>query len=260
VSTTDLRDVAAAVQERVSYLTCATEAPADDGWIMCSALVADPALVRQEIEATLQGRRTDDLQVAASLYVQSYAYRVASLAVAAHALDLPSPTCHPEALAVRVQRHRPARIAVLDPVCRAMDAPALAERLLEGHLRPFITTVRASTRIGQRLLWGNVASAIASIFGAVQSIGAGGDPIVRQRAAAFHAAAEPWLGGLGEWSELEVPGAFGWYWNRTSCCLWYQTDGGWYCEDCSLHDRAELDSARSAALVGNVGNVGSDRS
>ena len=44
MSSTDLRDVAAAVQERVSYLTCATEAPADDGWIMCSALVADPAL------------------------------------------------------------------------------------------------------------------------------------------------------------------------------------------------------------------------
>ena len=56
---------------------------------------------------------------------------------------------------------------------------------------------------------------------------AGPDVVVTHGAAAFHAAAEPWLGGLGEWSELEVPGAFGWYWNLTSCCLWYQTDGGW---------------------------------
>jgi ferric iron reductase protein FhuF len=251
VSDAELRHVATAVQERVPYLTCATEAPAADGWIRCAALVADPALVRHEIEATRPGRRTDDIQVAASLYVQSYAYRVASLAVAAYALDLPSPSCDPEVLAVQVQRYRPARIAVLDPVCHSLGAPALAARLLDGHLGPFIATVRASTRIGKRLLWGNAASAIASIFGAVHASAPGGDPAVRRRAALFLDAAQPWLSGLGEWSELEVPGAFGWYWNRTSCCLWYQTDGGWYCEDCSLHDRSELQASRAAALAGS---------
>jgi ferric iron reductase protein FhuF len=251
VSRGELGRVAEAVQARVTYLTCATDAPEADGWIRCADLVADPALVRREIEATLPGRRTDDIQVAASLYVQSYAYRVASLAVAAYALDLPSPSCDPDVLAVLVQRHRPARIAVLDPVCHRLDAPALAARLLDRHLRPFIATVRDSTRIGQRLLWGNVASAIASIFGAMHSVGPCGDPGVRRRAELFHEAAEPWLGGLGEWSELELPGAFGWYWNRTSCCLWYQTDGGRYCEDCSLHDRAELDASRAAALAGS---------
>jgi FhuF 2Fe-2S C-terminal domain/Ferric iron reductase FhuF-like transporter len=251
MSGAELRSVAAAVQERVSYLTCATEAPAAEGWIGCSELVTDPALVRREIEATLPGRRTDDLQVAASLYAQSYAYRVASLAVAAYALELPSPSCDPAALAIQVQRHRPARIAVLDPVCRSVDASKLARELLDGHLSPFIGTVRESTRIGQRLLWGNVASALASIFGAAHATGPCGDPAVRQRAGTFLAAAEPWLGGLGEWTHLEAPGAFGWYWNRTSCCLWYQTDGGWYCEDCSLHDRAELEAARAAALVGS---------
>ena len=96
----ELGRVAAAVQARVPYLSCATEAPATDGWIGCAELVADPALVRHEIEATMPGRRTDDIQVAASLYVQSYAYRVASLAVAAYALDLPSPSCEPDDLAV----------------------------------------------------------------------------------------------------------------------------------------------------------------
>jgi len=251
VSKGELGRVAAAVQARVPYLSCATDAPATDGWIGCAELVADPSLVRHEIEGTMPGRRTDDSQVAASLYVQSYAYRVASLAVAAYALDLPSPSCEPDVLAVLVQRHRPARIAVLDPVCHRLDAPALAARLLDGHLRPFIATVRESTRIGQRLLWGNAASAIASIFGAVHSVAPCGDPAVRWRAELFHQAAEPWLGGLGEWSQLERPGAFGWYWNRTSCCLWYQTEGGWYCEDCSLHDRAELEASRAAALVGS---------
>ena len=67
----------------------------------------------------------------------------------------------------------------------------------------------------------------------------------------FYAAAGPWLGGLGEWSEHEAPGALGWYWTRTSCCLWYQTEGGWYCEDCSLHDPSELAVRRRVDLIGS---------
>jgi hypothetical protein len=85
----------------------------------------------------------------------------------------------------------------------------------------------------------------------MHSVGPCGDAAVRWRAELFHQAAAPWLGGLGEWSQLERPGAVGWYWNRTSCCLWYQTEGGWYCEDCSLHDRVELEASRAAALAGS---------
>ena len=75
---------------------------------------------------------------------------------------------------------------------------------------------------------------------------------VRARAAEFERAASPWLDGLGHYSSLEAPPALGWYWNRTSCCLWYQTTSGSYCEDCSLHDPADLAARRLSAIHGGT--------
>ena len=249
---TELAEVVSAVQARVSYLRCHEDAPPADGWISCAALIASPERLGAEIGATAPGRGTKDPQVAASLYTQAYAFRVPSIAVAAFALGLPVPQTSPEVTAIRISRHRPADLAILTPRCREIPAPALAQELLEGHLGRFVLAVRAVTRVGERLLWGNVAASLATIFRAVQSNGPLGDPAVRARAAEFERAASPWLDGLGHYSSLEAPPALGWYWNRTSCCLWYQTTSGSYCEDCSLHDPADLAARRLSAIHGGT--------
>jgi ferric iron reductase protein FhuF len=246
---TGLPEVISAVQARVSYLRCATDAPPADGWTMCADLIGDPDLLRAEIDATAAGRGTTDPQVAASLYAQAYAFRVPSIAVAAYALGLPIPSTTPTTTAVRIARHRPAELAITDPSCAAMDVTDLAETLLDGHLAPFVEAVRATTQIGARLLWGNVAASIATIFRAVQSSGPLGDPDVRERAAAFEEVARAWLDGLGSYSTVAAPDVLGWYWTRTSCCLWYQTSSGHYCDDCSLHDPDELAARRVAELT-----------
>ncbi|MCU1346416.1 MAG: ferric iron reductase [Acidimicrobiia bacterium] len=251
--TGSLSEVVAQIQQWVAYLRCATEAPEGDGWIACSALIADPALLRAEIDATAAGRETDDPQVAASLYVQSYAFRVASIAVAAYALGLPVPSTAPEVTAIRITRSRPGEVAITEPHCRAIAVAPLVTELFEGHLEPFVASVRSGTRIGERLLWGNVAASVATVFRAVQSSTPGaGDAIVRERAGAFEYAAEPWLGGLGQYSTLAVEERLGWYWNRSNCCLWYRTANGSYCDDCSLHDPVELTARRRADLLGST--------
>ena len=250
--TTGLADIVATIQARVSYLRCSDTAPALDGWIGCAELIKDPDRLRAEIDATAAGRGTDDAQVAASLYAQAYAFRVPSIAVAAFALGLPVPTTVPAYNAVRIGRHRPAEVAIVDPHCRSLDAASLAAELFESHLAPFVSAVRARTRVGERLLWGNVAASIATIFRAVQSSGPLGDADVRTRAAEFERATSPWLEGLGEYSTLSSPNSLGWYWTRTSCCLWYQTSSGSYCDDCSLHDPTELTTKRLADLAGNT--------
>ena len=150
---------------------------------MCADLVADPDRLRREIDATAAGRGTADPQVAASLYAQAYAFRVPSIAVAAYALGLPVPSTAPAVTAVRIARHRPAELAILDPTCRPMGAAEVARMVVDEHLAPFVAAVRATTRIGERLLWGNVAASIAAIFRAVQGVGPAGDPDVRARAA-----------------------------------------------------------------------------
>jgi ferric iron reductase protein FhuF len=246
---TTLADVSAAVLERVSYLRCHITAPASDGWLGCAELIADHDLLGRQIAATGPGRGTTNEQVAASLFAQGYAFRVPSIAVAAYALDLPVPSVAPSSMAMRITRHRPGEVAILDPNCTALDVDAFVDALFVHHLVPFVAAVRATTRVGERLLWGNVAASLATIFRAVQSHGPLGDVVVRDRAVEFHRVAAPWLRGLGDYSTIEAPGVLGWYWTRTNCCLWYQTDGGWRCDDCSLHDRAELAGQRRAALV-----------
>ena len=249
-----LDDVVRVVQARVSYLRCSTTAPTDDGWILCADLIADPERLRAEIGSTAAGRGTDDPQVAASLYAQSYAFRVPSIAVAAFALDLPIPSTDPAVTAVRLGRHRPAEVAILDPSCRRMDAAAFAEELLECHLVPFVAAIRAATRIGERLLWGNIAASLATIFRALDA-GPHGDAAVRDWAAEFEAATSVRLAGLGAYSTIVTPGASGWFWTRTNCCLWYQTASGFYCDDCSLRDPAELRAKRLADLTASSGEA-----
>ncbi len=249
--TTDLTDVVAQIQARVAYLRCSSVASAEDGWIGSSQLIGDPIRMRAEIDATADGRGTDDAQVAASLFTQAYAFRMPSIAVAAFALGLPVPTTAPAATAIRIGRHRPAELAILDPMCRQLGAADLAAELFEGHLVPFVETARDATRIGQRLLWGNVAASLATIFRAVD-IAPLGDPSVRARADEFQAAAAPWLDGLGEFSTIETPDAVGWYWTRTSCCLWYQTTSAFYCDDCSLNDAVAQHAKRLVELTGST--------
>jgi ferric iron reductase protein FhuF len=246
-----LPDVVAAVQARAPYLRCSPSAPGGEGWIVCADLVADPDRLRREIDATAAGRGTTDPQVAASLYAQAYAFRVPSIAVAAYAVGLPVPSVVPAVTAVRIARHRPAELAILDPTCRPMSAAEVARMVVDEHLAPFVAAVRATTRIGERLLWGNAAASIAAIFRAVQGVGPTGDPEVRVRARELFAAA-PHLDGLGDYTCIEVPRALGWYWDRTSCCLWYQTTSGAYCDDCSLHDPSELEARRRADLIGST--------
>jgi ferric iron reductase protein FhuF len=246
---TTLDEVTAAVQQRVPYLRCSTDAVANiDGWISCAELIADPARLRHEIDATAPGRQSDDPQVLASLFVQSYAFRIPSIAVAAWAIGWPSPSAAPDTTLMRITRHRPGAVAILQPDVAQRDATELVADVIDGHLRPFLDCVQATTRVGTRLLWGNVAASLAAVFRAVHSVGPAGDSAVRARAREFFAAA-PMLDGLGEWSTIDVGHALGWYWNRTACCLWYQTGTGALCDDCSLQDDGARRERRHAELV-----------
>ena len=246
---TDFADVLATVQSRASYFRCATDAePGRDGWIGCADLIADPTLLRGEIDATAEGRQSDDAQVLASLFVQSYAFRIPSVAVAAWALGLPAPSVAPDATLMRITRHRPGELAIVDRTMREHSAATLVEEVIDGHLEPFISAARAVTKVGRRLLLGNVAASMATIFRAMESDGLLGDLRVRDRAEEFFAAA-PQLADLGHWSTIDVLGASGWFWDRSACCLWYQTATGSLCDDCSLHDDAERHQRRRAELV-----------
>ncbi len=250
--TTALADTYAAVAARVSYIRAGTVPLDEDDWISCADLRDDPHLLGDLIRTTGVGRGTDDQAVAASLFLQGYAFRVPSVALAAFALGLPSPNVSAELTAFRVTRHRPAEVAYL--------SPSVSDDLVDAwhdHLAGLIAIIRTIVKVGERLLWGNAAASAAVAFRAVDGALQGVDEKARVRAqAAEFFAASPHLAGLGAFEIVTVGNQSGWFWTRTSCCLWYQVAPSEaagtppMCDDCSLISKDDLHAARVRQLEG----------
>lgn len=243
-TTSTLDDVLRAVNGRVTYLGVRS-APdsADASWVRCDALVANGGTLATVVRDTKTGFETDDDAVAASLFAEAYAFRVGGDTLAAFALGLPVPNVAPEAAAVRLDKPRTSAVAYADPTVHPADARTVAAELIGAHLQPFVAAVHAAFRVGERLLWGNVAAACAIVFRAVES--SPGTPAaeraaIRARADRLFAACAPWFDGLGSFTIVENAGRAGWYWNRTNCCLWFRTASGAMCDNCSLVDPAAL--------------------
>lgn len=242
-----LDEVLTAVADHVPYLRASTAVAGDD-WLSCAALVSDSNALTRVVGNTKVGFGTDDDAVAASLFTQAYAFRLAGVALAAYALGLPVPAVAPSVTAVRLDKPRPSAVAYLDPQVRSFDAADLAAALVEEHFVPFVAHVHGAFLVGERLLWGNVASSCAAAFRAVESSGADRG-IVRARADAFMSAGRRWFAGLGAFTVVEHAGRDGWYWDRGSCCLWFRTTNGDLCDNCSLIDAAELRERRVRELA-----------
>lgn len=245
-------DVVAGVQQRVSYLRCQVldDAAADEGWLRVSDLVADPDRLEALIRTIGEARGAGDAQVAASLFVQSFAFRAPSLAVAAWALDLPSTTLDASEIGIRITRNRPGELGVWNTTTARHDAHSIAGAVVDGLVGPLVAAVRQRIKVGERILYGNSASSLATIVRAVQSTGPAGDSTVRERGVDL-LDAHARLTGLGRWSTIETPESTGWYWDRGNCCLWYRSTeaNGRYCDDCSLHDHDERAARRRAELT-----------
>ena len=241
-------EILAVVAGHVSYLRARGAVDGDD-WVSCAALASDPAILTGVVRATMAGFGTDDEAVAASLFAQAYAFRVAGVALAAFALDLPVPDVSAGATAVRIDKPRPSAVAYLNPEVRRRRATQLVDELVEQHFGGFVAAVHAVFRVGERLLWGDVAASCAVAFRAVESSGADGSA-VRARSEVFVAAAAARFEGLGSFTTVRDGSREGWYWDRTSCCLWFRTRSAQFCDNCSLIDASELSAQRVRELAG----------
>jgi ferric iron reductase protein FhuF len=210
-----LEETLAEVASAVPYFRIRIGAPGE-GDIASAPLLEDGPHLRELIDRTAPGRGTDDPQVAASLFAQAYAFRVAGAVIACYALGGPIPDIAPENVAFGIARHRPSSLVLLAE--RTVDDPV--QPLFAGHLAPFVARVHEAVQVGERLLWGNVAASCAAAFRALDRNRADAD--------AFLTAADPWLAGLGSFA------GDGWTWARTNCCLNYKTESAIYCDDCSL--------------------------
>ena len=112
--------------------------------------------------------------------------------------------------------------------------PAVLGRTLAGLLAPVVAAVRAQVPVSERVLWGNVASSVASARQLVAA--ARPDATGAAAAVARFLLTTPPLGGTATLRAPEPPD-IGWTFRRRSCCLYHRVPGGGLCGDCVLVDR-----------------------
>ncbi len=237
----------------------------DDGTMMSSAeLIDDPEWLKLIITSTGHVLGTDDLTVATSLFIQSYSYRVLALAIACATTSGVVPNSSASAMAIGLKSGRVSylgyttadALVLAEPhvdLAVALREPSRLSALLvylerhafDGHLVPLIDATRSTVRIGERLLWGNVAASLAIAFRTMEGcLGAWVQDLgtyVEQHAA-------PRLHGLGSYLVLEQDDRHGWFWERTNCCLYDRLPGNIRCSDCSRTPVALRRAAYRASL------------
>jgi ferric iron reductase protein FhuF len=229
----EARAVVEQVTSTVSYLRVAVDTVADGPtWLACGPLVREPSALLDLVRSTAAGRGTDRDDVAMSLFVQGYAFRIASVAigswlVADRVLDV-----DPATTSIALGRDRPNAVLLRDARCvdTADAVRTLHEGVIDGHLSVLVATAHDACRVGAPLLWANVAASCAAAFGAFMNPLSDRRLEIRDRLGAFMAAAQPELQSGGEVVSIGT----GWAWQRRACCLWYQTESAFKCEDCSL--------------------------
>ena len=257
----------------VPYLTVLTPSTVPDGtdWFRCSDVLADADHLGALIDDTGAGRGSPDRATSASLFVQAWAYRVASAVLPSLALSGRAPDVDPSLVALRITRHRPGAVALLGaplfgtvadhaPVdVRLPDRGALLTSTvgsLLAHLDELVAATRSLAKVGERLLWGNVASSATSVLRAVESALPVGSErvVVRMFTDDVLSQIEAQHGKLGELFTLRAAAgnAESWHFHRRSCCLWYLTTEAKasvvYCADCSLRDVGERKAELQAEL------------
>jgi FhuF 2Fe-2S C-terminal domain len=227
--------------------------PAGGGWVPVRALGADPGPsdpLGDRIAAVRASLATDARVAASTAFLGLAAQLVAPLfaAVAVHGV-LPAPgtspsgsagepTAFPADTLADVLHWRPGGAGPwlwwAGEGRVVASGPAALGDVVIDLLAPPVAAVRARVRVAERVLWGNVASAVAS----ARQLVASAVPEAAGRAAATAAhllTAAP----LAPTAALRAPAPpdVGWSFRRRTCCLYYRVPGGGLCGDCVLLDR-----------------------
>ena len=214
-------------------------------WWSCESLVEDPEALIDLARSTASGRGTDQDQVAISLFVQGYAFRIASVAIGGWLLDDAVVDVAPARTSIALGRSRPNAVHFDSLTVATAEEPlaALHEQLIENHLARLVANAHRACRVGEALLWANVAAACASSFQAFDEKMAPGSRGVPSRVERFFSSGRPELIAAGHARAVGED----WVWERRACCLWYRTEGARRCDDCSLWSEDEREE-RCAAM------------
>jgi hypothetical protein len=199
---------------------------------LAQAYVAEPPDVHRDplalrVRKVGAALRAPEPRVAASVAQQGLAARLWSVAFGCAVLYGAVPDLDPRLLRWDSDGSAPDDLWLTEVRPLPGGASTLAEVVLDGHLTPLNTALRARYGLAAGLLWGNAASALA---GAARQLDrwarAHGrtDTAARSRALAAGLLGHPLLATAGTLT--------GTAFRRRSCCLYYRVPSGGVCGDC----------------------------
>jgi ferric iron reductase protein FhuF len=223
-------------------------------------LLDDPRALAGAVRRFGAAAGTVDMAVAASLFAQAWAVAVSRPAIAPLATGRRMPdTAAANTVVLLDARHRPAGSAPVTPGYAATAGDTVAggdpwaevvadedavfawarARMFDGHLAVLVGVLHGLARVGERLLWGNVAAAVAGGFAALSArpgIATASGPH-RLRADAARLLDEPGspTEGLVSLFPVTRDGVTRLFVRRQTCCLRYRLlDAPPTCLSCRL--------------------------
>lgn len=232
-------------------------------WLRTSELLENPTWLHDLIVTTGQQLGTDDPMVAASLFIQNYAYRIFAPCVAYFLTTGVCPVTTPS-MTVSFARGRvstvgyqsdlayvvPTKVAsrnanLAEPQVVSDFVTTLYHEAVTEHLAPLIASTRSVVTIGERLLWGNVIASAATAFRTMEGLRGAW---VRAYGDAFLDQGPSTWSSLGSFYDVQVNQRRGWFWERTNCCLYDRLSGSVKCADCSRNPRDQRRAAYEESL------------
>lgn len=207
---------------------------ANDGWQPVQRLYTDAALL-DGIIADVQARiDAPDRRVAVSTFFLGFAARLWSIGVGALAGYRLVPDLAADQLMFRTDGGQ-IQLHVEHPVAWRGDRPEsrLADAVLESHIAPLTAAVHRLGPISEKLLWGNVASALLGAARVFDRRHGDCTPGPGWQLARNLCVADERLTDTIEFIND------GTNYRRVSCCLYYRTPGGGLCGDCVFTSKPE---------------------
>src|SRR3954447_27023790 len=154
MSSRRLDTAVASLTSTVEYLRI-TIGASDGGWLPCRTIVCDPAYVGSLVTNTKVALGSDRDDVATSLFVQGYAFRIATVAVGSWLLLDTVIATDPPTTSISLGRGH-LNAVLLDPDSRMLPGGGIHDvhaALIDGHLAPLVATAHEATKVGAPLLW-----------------------------------------------------------------------------------------------------------
>ena len=141
----------------VDYLRVTIGAP-EEGWLPCDRLVADADHLAAVVAGTQEARGTTRDDVATSLFVQGYVFRIATVAIGSWVMADAVIEVDPATTAIALGRGRPNAVRLAEATTMAMpaDVQQLHAALIERHLAAMVDSGarrvprRCRVAVGQR--------------------------------------------------------------------------------------------------------------